>query len=275
MSEILHTDRIIQLIELNHNDSEILKIIHEEYNIYLSIDAVQKKRNSKNLNDFNQSNIQSLQKKTNLILEEKADLIREILEDIYYVPLTKREIINKIYENHKIIISQSDAKEILWNLLKSKIIYDRNDWTYKPKTKVIPNVKNRSYIKDSAEFDEVIQGNNKDINNLLVELNNPINSINLILESTKNSKVINDNEKVYNNLEKLIVETKKIEYLVKNKFPEINNNENKNQIVNMNNYNTFELDVFSNILKEEKYRLGSPVVNQFVENVTKRIKDLT
>ena len=63
--------------------------------------------------------------------------------------------------------------------------------------------------------------------------------------------------------------------MVKNKFPEINNNENKNQIVNMNNYNTSELDVFSNILKEEKYRLGSPVVNQFVENVTKRIKDLT
>jgi hypothetical protein len=34
-------------------------------------------------------------------------------------------------------------------------------------------------------------------------------------------------------------------------------------------------DEFINILKEEKYRLGSPIVNQFVENVLKRIKDLS
>jgi hypothetical protein len=135
MTEILYTDRIIQLIELHHNDSEILKIIHEEYNIYLSIDVVKKKRISKNLSDFNQSNSQSLQKTTNLILEDKTYLIREMFEDIYYVPLTKKEIIKKIYENHKIIISQIDAKEILWKILKSEIIYDRNDWTYKFKNK--------------------------------------------------------------------------------------------------------------------------------------------
>jgi len=30
MTEILYTDRIIQLIELHHNDSEILKIILEK-----------------------------------------------------------------------------------------------------------------------------------------------------------------------------------------------------------------------------------------------------
>ena len=90
MTEILHTDRIIELIELNHNDSEILKIIHEEYNIYLSIDAVQKKRNSISVIDLNPSYNQNSEKTTNLILEEKTDLIREMFEDIYYVPLTKK-----------------------------------------------------------------------------------------------------------------------------------------------------------------------------------------
>ena len=135
MAEILYTDRIIQLIELNHNDSEILKIIHEEYNIYLSIDAAQKKRNSISVIDLNPSYNQNSEKTTNLILEEKTDLIREMFEDIYYIPLTKKEIIKKIYENHKIIITQIDVKEILWKILKSELIYDRNDWTYKFKNK--------------------------------------------------------------------------------------------------------------------------------------------
>lgn len=165
MTEILYTDRIIQLIELNHNDSEILKIIHEEYNIYLSIDAVQKKRNSISVIDLNPSYNQNSEKTTNLILEEKTDLIREMFEDIYYVPLTKKEIIKKIYENHKIIITQIDAKEILWKILKSELIYDRNDWTYKLK-----NIESSRLNFNNVEFESKKETNKKIEVNIILKI---------------------------------------------------------------------------------------------------------
>lgn len=135
MAEISYSQRIINLIKLEFKDNEIKKIIFDEYGIYLTSIDLLKKRNSISVIDLNPSYNQNSEKTTNIILEEKTDLIREMFEDIYYVPLTKKEIINRIYENHKIIISQIDAKEILWKILKSEIIYDRNDWTYKFKNK--------------------------------------------------------------------------------------------------------------------------------------------
>lgn len=165
MSEILHTDRIIKLIELNHNDSEILKIIHEEYNIYLSRDVVQKKRNSISVIDLNPSFNKNSEKTTNIILEEKTDLIREMFEDIYYIPLTKKEIIKKIYENHKIIITQIDAKQILWKILKSELIYDRNDWTYKLK-----NIESSRLNFNNVEFESKKETNKKIEVNIILKI---------------------------------------------------------------------------------------------------------
>ena len=166
MTEILYTDRIIQLIELNHNDSEILKIIHEEYNIYLSIDAVQKKRNSKNLSDFNQSNSQSLQKRTNLMLEYKTDLIREMFEDIYYVPLTKKEIVNKIHAKYQLYLTQTEIKEILWTRLRNEIVYDKDEWTYRLKNK-IEEINIQDQIIIASKIDNNISNKNFDFEILI------------------------------------------------------------------------------------------------------------
>ena len=166
MTEILYTDRIIQLIELNHNDSEILKIIYEEYNIYLSIDVVQKKRNSKNLSDFNQSNSQSLQKRTNLMLEYKSDLIREMFEDIYYVPLTKKEIVNKIHAKYQLYLTQIEIREILWTRLRNEIVYDKDEWTYRLKNK-IEEINIQDQIIIASKIDDNISNKNFDFEILI------------------------------------------------------------------------------------------------------------
>ena len=156
MAEISYSQRIINLIKLEFKDNEIKKIIFDEYGIYLTSIDLLKKRNSISVIDLNPSYNQNSEKTTNIILEEKTDLIREMFEDIYYVPLTKKEIINRIYENHKIIISQIDANEILWNLLKSKIIYNRNDWTYKLK-----NIESSALNLNNVEFESKKETNKK------------------------------------------------------------------------------------------------------------------
>ena len=166
MAEISYSQRIINLIKLEFKDNEIKKIIFDEYGIYLTSIDLQKKRNSISVIDLNPSYNQNSEKTTNLILEEKTDLIREMFEDIYYVPLTKKEIIKKIYENHKIIITQIDAKEILWKILKNEIIYDRNDWTYKFKNK-IEKINIQDQIIIATKIDTNISNENFDFEILI------------------------------------------------------------------------------------------------------------
>ena len=165
MAEISYSQRIINLIKLEFKDNEIKKIIFDEYGIYLTSIDLQKKRNSISVSDLNPSYNQNSEKTTNLILEEKTDLIREMFEDIYYIPLTKKEIIKKIYENHKIIITQIDANEILWKILKSELIYDRNDWTYKLK-----NIESSRLNFNNVEFESKKETNKKIEVNIILKI---------------------------------------------------------------------------------------------------------
>ena len=165
MAEISYSQRIINLIKLEFKDNEIKKIIFDEYGIYLTSIDLQKKRNSISVIDLNPSYNQNSEKTTNLILEEKTDLIREMFEDIYYIPLTKKEIIKKIYENHKIIITQIDANEILWKILKSELIYDRNDWTYKLK-----NIESSRLNFNNVEFESKKETNKKIEVNIILKI---------------------------------------------------------------------------------------------------------
>jgi hypothetical protein len=426
MAKVSYKQRMISLIELNKSDAEIKNTIYKEYDIVVKLSDIEAKRNTNYILEFKENKKQEI--------DSKVILVKEILNDNYYNPLTKKEIVNKIYANHDVYLTPIEIKEILWTKLRNEIIYDKYEWTYRLKNKInnefeeIENPTLIQYLKnniseiikelfgkiqfsqtvnfseeflyngvnDILEFDihnelsfeklqkivlenynllgkvfniiqninsvinyrndiiengndiiesdlnnfidkfqtlfevdedivmiknkflfnqtkdeleflyeaydkynsvldktndtikndnsfaikaEILSPNilfdtNEKINKLLIELDNPVNSINLILDLIKNSQIINDNEKVNNYLEKLINEAKKIEFLVYNNYSITNNYEGKNSIENLEKNNSLELVVFSNILKEEKYRLGSPVVNQFVENVTKRIKDL-
>ena len=427
MAKVSYKQRMISLIELNKSDAEIKNTIYKEYNIVIKLSDIEAKKNTNYILEFKENEKQEI--------DSKLILVKEILNDNYYNPLTKKEIVNKINANQDVYLTPIEIKEILWTKLRNEIIYDKDEWTYRLKNKInnefeeIENPTLIQYLKnniseiikelygkiqfsqtvnfseeflyngvnDILEFDihnelsfeklqKIVQENynllrkvfniiqnissvinyrndiiendddiiesdlnnfidkfqtlfevdedivmikdkylfnqtkdeieflyeayekylgnlnktknvqnieksplekeemlidnflidtNEKINNLILELNNPINTINIILSAIKNPKVINESEKVNEYLEKLINETKKIEFLVNNNYAICNNNESKNYIENLEKNNSLELVVFSNILKEEKYRIGSPVVNQFVENVTKRIKDLT
>jgi hypothetical protein len=426
MAKVSHKQRIIDLIELNKSDVEIKKTIYNEYNIVVKLSDIEAKRNTNYIIEYKENKDQEI--------DNKLILVKEILNDYYYNPLTKKEIVNKVNSKYNVYLTQIEVKKLLWSKLRNEIDYDRNDWTYRLKNKIkndideIENLTLNKYLKnnisdiikelfgkiqfsltvnfseeflynevnDIHDFDfhnelcfeklkkiviqnynllkktyniiqnipsivslknEIIE-NDDDINetdlnnftntfnslfevdeekiriknnfffnqtkdeleflyeayekyycsfgkkneyknneisisskddikisdniyedsekmpNLLNELNNPINSVNLIIDSIKNPKIINDNNKVNNYLELLLIEIKKIEFLLIESNSIMNTYENTNLDNDIKKNNSLELEIIFNILKEEKYRLGSPVVNQFVENVTKRIKDL-
>ena len=426
MAKVSHKQRIIDLIELNKSDVEIKKTIYNEYDIVVKLSDIEAKRNTNYIVEFKENKDQEI--------DSKLILVKEILNDYYYNPLTKKEIVNIINSKYNVYLTQIEVKEILWSKLRNEIVYDKNEWTYRLKNKIkneineienstlnqylknnisdiikelygkiqfsqtvnfskeflynevndildfdvhnelcfeklqkivlqnynllkkifniiqnIPSIvsfkndiienddnineidlnnftntfnslfevdeekiriKNNFFFnqtKDELEFlfeayekyycsfgksneyknNEILISSKDDlksleninedsekINNLLNELNNPINSINLILNLLKNPKILNDDEKLNDYFEKLINETKKIDFLVRDRHSIGNIYENTDLDDNLKKNNSLELEIIFNIFKEEKYRLGSPVVNQFVENVTKRIKDL-
>ncbi len=261
MAKVSHKQRIIDLIELNKSDVEIKKTIYNEYNIVVKLGDIEAKRNTNYIIEFKENKNQEI--------DDKIKLVKEILNANNYNPLTKKEIVNKIYAQHQVYLTQIEIKEILWTRLKNEIVYDKDEWTYKLKNKNLQN----NGINDLSNFDKLEKTNEKTVN-FLFSLDNPINSINLILDLLKNSKIIEDKIKVDDYLKKIIFEINKIKILINQSNYLENDNEKQIPKENIINTNFSDYDTFINILKEEKYRLGSPVVNQFVENVTKRIKDL-
>ena len=122
MVKVSYKQRIISLIELNKTNAEIKKIIYEEYNIVIQLSDIELKRNSNYIVRFNEI------EKTGKETTEK--LIKNILVENLNYPLTKKEIIYKIFKKYKLNISRDEVKYILWGKLKNEIIYDKNDWTY-------------------------------------------------------------------------------------------------------------------------------------------------
>lgn len=408
MAKVSHKQRIIDLIELNKSDVEIKKTIYNEYNIVVKLSDIEAKRNTNYIIEFKENKNQEI--------DDKIKLVKEILNDNYYNPLTKKEIVNKIYTIHQVYLTQIEIKEILWTRLRNEIVYDKDEWTYRLKNKIINNfeeletptlnqylknniseiieelygkiqftqivnfseeflynevndihdfdvhnelcfeklqkivlqnynllkkmyniiqnmpsivslkneiienddeinetdlnnftntfnslfevdeekisIKNNFFFnqtKDELEFlfeayekyycsfgktneyknneilisskdelksSENINEDSEKIHSLLIELNNPINSINLILDLIKNPKIINDNDKVYNYLELLLIESKKINFILKNKKEKF-----------------LDINVILKIISEEKYRIGKYDANLLAENIIFRLKN--
>lgn len=408
MAKVSHKQRIIDLIELNKSDVEIKKTLYNEYNIIVKLSDIEAKRNTNHIQEFKVIKNQDI--------DDKIKLIKEILNDNYLNPLTKKELVNELRVKHHININPIEIKEILWSKLRNEIIYDKDEWTYRLKSKLKNEIEEKEnptlnqYLKnnisdtikalygkiqfyqivnfseeflydeanDIQDFDihdelyfeklqkkvlqnynllkkmytiiqnipsivslknEIIENdddiNETDLNNftntfnslfevdeekiriknnfffnqtkdeleflfeayekyyysfgkinqcknneisisskddlkssendneesekihsLLNELDNPINSINLILDSIKNPKIINDNDKVYNYLELLLIESKKINFILKKKKEKF-----------------LDINVVLKIISEEKYRIGKSDANLLAENITFRLKN--
>lgn len=166
MAKVSHKQRIIDLIELNKSDVEIKKTIYNEYNIVVSLSDIESKRNTNYIIEFKENKNQEI--------ENKIKLVKELLNENYYNPLTKKAIVNKIHATHHIYLTQNEIKEILWTRLRSEIVYDKDEWTYRLKNKLIneyevDNIQNKenlfstkNEIKSSLNFDlEIFIDNSK------------------------------------------------------------------------------------------------------------------
>jgi hypothetical protein len=111
------------------------------------------------------------------------------------------------------------------------------------------------------------------INNLLIELNNPINTINIILDTIRSPKVIGDNDRVNNYFEMLNNEAQKIQLLINGKSERCNKYPERPQAGIVNNESSVELSTFFKIINEEKLRIGKSDANLLAENITFRIKN--
>ena len=99
-----------------------------------------------------------------------------------------------------------------------------------------------------------------------VYLNNSSEPIKQTQQSKSNTDYndFNKGDNLGDILNELKVMSNEINELISKKENSIDNYENK----------AIPLDLLLEIMKEEKYRLGSPIVNQFVDNIKTRIKDL-
>jgi hypothetical protein len=123
MAKVSHKQRIIDLIEFNKSDVEIKKTIYNEYNIVVKLSDIEAKRNTNYIIEFKENKNQEI--------DDKIKLVKEILNDNYYNPLTKKDIVNKIYAEQNVCVTQIEIKEILWTKLRNEIVYDKNEWTYR------------------------------------------------------------------------------------------------------------------------------------------------
>lgn len=142
MAKVSYKQRIISLIELNKTNTEIKNTIYKEYNIVVQLSDIESKRNSTYIPRLNQ-----VKEAGN---ESAEKIIKDILNENFNYPLTKKEIIFKINKKYTINISRDELKYLLWGKLKNEIIYDRNDWTYRLKNKLneeIEDVENTTLIE--------------------------------------------------------------------------------------------------------------------------------
>lgn len=148
-SKIKYKDRIIELLNIYKPDSDIKKIIYEEYGILISLTDILSIR---------KSGIQNHVKiDMNNDLDNKAQLVKDLLNENPNIPLTKKEIVKMILSTKKNNITHDEVKTILWNDLKKEIIYNASDWTYTlKKNSINPEEKTlHEYLK--AELDLIIR----------------------------------------------------------------------------------------------------------------------
>lgn len=266
MAKVSHKQRIIDLIELNKSDVEIKKTIYNEYNIVVKSSDIEAKRNTNYILDFKVIKNQDI--------DNKIKLVKEILNDNYLNPLTKKELVNEIREKHHINLNPIEIKEILWSKLRNEIIYDKDEWTYQLKNQI------------KSEFEEIenltlIQYLKFNISEIIKELYGKIQfyqTVNFSEEFLYNEDkdIIEfdiNNKLFYKKLEAVVLENynllKKMFKIIQN-IPSIVSIKNEiignDDDINENDINTFT-NIFNSLFEvdEEKIRIK----NNFLFNQTK------
>lgn len=198
MAKVSYKQRIIDLIELNKSDVEIKKTIYNEYNIVIKLSDIEAKRNTNYIIEFKENKNQEI--------DDKIILVKTILNDNYYNPLTKKEIVNKIYAKHHVFLTQIEIKEILWTRLRNEIVYDKDEWTYRLKNK-IDEINIQDQIIIASKIDENISNENFDFEILIDNSNfkiykkkeffKPIFYYNFNSSNGDNEIIINLNHELY------------------------------------------------------------------------------
>ena len=266
MAKVSHKQRIIDLIELNKSNVEIKKIIYNEYNIVVKLSDIEAKRNTNYIIEYKENKDQEI--------DSKLILVKEILNDYYYNPLTKKEIINKINSKYNVYLTQIEVKEILWSKLRNEIVYDKNEWTYRLKNKI----KNEIDEIENPTLNQYLKNN---ISDIIKELYGKIQfslTVNFSEEFLYNE--VNDihdfdfhNELCFEKLQKIVLQNynllKKMYNIIQN-IPSIVSL--KNEIIeNDDDINETDLNYFTNTFNslfevdEEKIRIK----NNFFFNQTK------
>jgi len=121
MEQVSYKQRILSLIKLNKTDVEIKEIIREEYKKVFKLSDIEYLRST----DFVDSDIQKQD------IEDKISFVLDLLRGNPNKSYTKKQIVDLVKIKHEIKLSKIEIKEILWSKLRSKIIYDSDNWTYK------------------------------------------------------------------------------------------------------------------------------------------------
>jgi hypothetical protein len=266
MAKVLHKQRIIDLIELNKSDVEIKKTIYNEYNIVVKLSDIEAKRNTNYIIEFKENKDQEI--------DSKLILVKEILNDYYYYPLTKKEIVNKINSKYNVYLTQIEVKEILWSKLRNEIVYDKNEWTYRLKNKIkneideIENPTLNQYLKNNIsniikelygkiQFSQTVNFSEEFLYNEVNDIHDF--DIHIELRFEKLQKIVLQN---YNLLKKMYNIIQNIPSIVSLKNEVIENDDDINE-TDLNNFtNTFN-SLFE--VDEEKIRIK----NNFFFNQTK------
>jgi hypothetical protein len=266
MAKVSHKQRIIDLIELNKSDVEIKKTIYNEYNIVVKLTDIEAKRNTNYIIEFKENKDQEI--------DSKLILVKEILNDYYYNPLSKKEIVSKINSKYNVYLTPIEVKEILWSKLRNEIVYDKNEWTYRLKNKIkneideIENPTLNQYLKNNiSDIIKELYGKiqfSQTVNFSKEFLYNEVNDIHDFdvhneLYFEKLQKIVLRN---YNLLKKMYNIIQNIPSIVSLKNEIIENDEDINE-TDLNNFtNTFD-SLFE--VDEEKIRIK----NNFFFNQTK------
>ena len=266
MAKVSHKQRIIDLIELNKSDVEIKKTIYNEYNIVVKLSDIEAKRNTNYIIEFKENKNQEI--------DDKIKLVKEILDDNYYNPLTKKEIVNKIHAKHQVYLTQIEIKEILWTRLRNEIVYDKDEWTYRLKNKI----KNEIDEIEKPTLNQYLKNNISDIIKELygkIQFSQTVNFLEEFLYNEVND--IHDfdahNELCFEKLQKIVLQNYN---LLKKMYNIIQNIPNivslKNEVIeNDDDINETDLNNFTNTFNslfevdEEKIRIK----NNFFFNQTK------
>lgn len=114
--------RLFELFKEKLSDSEISKIIYDEYGIRLSATIIKRKRTATYFNK-----VQDVQKQE---LRNKAEKILNVLKLNRGIPQSAREISGTLKKEYALRLTKKEVNQILFGKLRNKIDYCRKTYRY-------------------------------------------------------------------------------------------------------------------------------------------------